>query len=89
MTKVSNPTVLRLLVLPPEFVSITVDSNGNFLAMIEGDCGYNAFLGKPSIRREGPGFEHRRRVWESLSPLEQAKALNDWKRLGLSPEDVA
>ena len=64
-------TLLDLLNLPPTLAEVTVTSDGYYMARADGDCGFNVFLGKPSLH-PGPGQDRTRAQWRKLSKSERA-----------------
>ena len=68
--------LMRLMNLPAamrrRFVGIVRTSDGCYLGMEEGDCGYNAFIGKPSAPHPGPGRDSTLAVWANLTPERRA-----------------
>ena len=66
------------------FVDFTATSDGFFLAMRPGDCGFNAFLGKPSFH-EGPGKERTRAVFGAMTFAERKRFVGATRRYGLDP----
>ena len=46
----TQKALLTLMNLPDRFVDVIQTSDGLFLAREAGDCGFNAFLGKPAAR---------------------------------------
>ncbi len=59
--------LLKLLALPVSLhiVGMTWTSDGFLLARVEGDCGFNLFLGSPSFG-PGPGEDYRRSIWNGF-----------------------
>jgi len=64
--------LIRLLNLPRNTVAITRTSDGHYLGMAQGDCGFNQFFGKPS-HHAGPGRDASRATWRAYT-LKQRKA---------------
>ena len=71
----AHETMLRLMSLPRHFVGVTRTSDGFYIAQVEGDVGYNAFLGKPQPVHAGPGLDNALRIWAGLSD-EERKAVH-------------
>lgn len=69
----TQEAMLRLMNLPPSmrFVGVCRTSDGMYLAQVEGDLGYNAFIGKPAPPHPGPGRNMMMKVWEGLTQEER------------------
>jgi len=67
-----SETLLRLMNLPPsQFSGVCRDADGNYLASVHGDLGYNHFLGKPAQPHAGAGRDLMLKVWNGLTPEQQ------------------
>ena len=58
--------LIRVMNLPRNIVAITKTSDGFYLGMEEGDCGFNAFFGKPSFHA-GPGRDMSIQTWKEFN----------------------
>jgi hypothetical protein len=66
--------LMKLLNLPyRSLASITLDSDGNYLGMEEGDIGYNIFFGKPNIGKGGIGDRHMIDTWRGFTLEEKGE----------------
>ena len=63
--------MLDVMNLPPSIVEIMVTSDGHYLGREAGDCGFNAFLGKPNPQPAGPGPRRSWRIFRALAPGER------------------
>jgi hypothetical protein len=76
--------LLKVMAIPTSrYDGVCRTSDGFYMGRERGDIGYNAFLGSPSLRCEGPGYEFRIKAWERLS--EEEKTGVRW--IAAHPED--
>ena len=75
--------LIRLLNLPRNCAEVTVTSDGHYLGRLDGDCGFNAFFGKPS-HHAGPGRDASRSTWRAYSFAERRAAVQTARRLGVA-----
>jgi hypothetical protein len=75
----TNPmdNLLSIMNIPKsfDFVDITKTSDGHFIGMKAGDCGFNHFLGRPSKPHPGPGRDRMLSVWGKLDKAEKLAVL--------------
>ena len=80
--------LLQVMNLPPSAFSDAVrTSDGFYLAQEQGDCGFNAFLGKPKPPQlGGPGPELSQSIWNGLTVAEAnaVQALASGKNIDLA-----
>ncbi len=68
----TRETMLKLMSLPvSRFDGVVYTSDGCYIAKAIGDCGYNAFLGKPQPVHNGPGRDQMLETWAGLTPTER------------------
>lgn len=81
--------LIRLLNIPQAWnvVALTRTSDGHFLAMQQGDCGFNIFLGRPRFH-DGPGRDSMRETWKHWRFGQRRQAYKQARRLGLNVRNM-
>jgi hypothetical protein len=74
--------LVRLLNLPPNIVAVTRTSDGFYLGRAAGDCGFNAFFGKPS-HHAGPGRDASITTWRRYTFTERKSAIRAARGAGI------
>ncbi len=71
---------------PAGLAEVMVTSDGFYLGRAKGDCGFNAFLGKPK-QGPGPGMNRSVGIWKSLSHYEKRALVLVALRAGVTLRD--
>ena len=64
--------LLRIMHLPEDVVDVTSDGTGNYLGMLQGDVGYNLYLGKPNPRPQWTTVQLAWQHWTRNKPYQRA-----------------
>lgn len=73
-TDTRTPTALLLAVMNLKVtgvVDVVRTSDGFYIGMDPGDCGYNRFFGAPARVHDGPGLRNTLQVWTGLTDEER------------------
>lgn len=69
----ARENLLRLMNIPQAMGldGVVKTADGHYIGRVQGDCGYNAFIGKPAPVHPGPGLDCTLETWAGMSQLER------------------